>query len=160
MQPTEEQLNIALQALSAISCTSHDPDTRVQATRTLDVIDGMRGGEGYWNDHWYLSPDDPMRDHECRRVATFIRGRGRDIWLGELEEPIEGSRKDGHVHWKERYCLHIRTPFKQFVMGLDGIGDGACMGLICALMQDGVTLNQTYVDRKLDDLDPHRPMFD
>lgn len=61
-------------------------------------------------------PEDPMGNHKCRPVAKVTNmGPGREWWMGELLEPIPG-------HEEETHCLHITTPYKSVVWGVN-LGD-------------------------------------
>lgn len=60
--------------------------------------------------------DDPMANHQCRKIASVRNlGPGREWWMGELPEPILG-------HPEETHCLHITTPYKSVVWGVN-LGD-------------------------------------
>lgn len=57
---------------------------------------------------------DPMLDHKCRPIAVVRNlGPDREWWMGELLEPIPG-------HPEELWCMHIKTPYKSVVWGLNG----------------------------------------
>ena len=53
-----------------------------------------------------------LEGHKCRPVARLVMAAGRDWWLGELLEPIPGYPEETH-------CLHIKTPIKEVVLGVN-----------------------------------------
>lgn len=75
-----------------------------------------------------MQPNDPMLNHKCRKIAEATMAEGREFWLGELLEPIPG-------YPSEKYCLHIKTHFKEVVFGLDGhSGDAGAMAVMAQIM--------------------------
>lgn len=85
-----------------------------------------------------MRQDDPMLYHKCRCIAyPKYCDNGREIWLGELLEPIPG-------HPEEKFCLHIKTPYKQVVFGLN-MGDVSALAVLCQIAH-GMPFNQRWLD--------------
>lgn len=53
-----------------------------------------------------------LTGHKCKKIASMKMGEDRDWWLGELLEPIAGFHTETH-------CLHIMTPLKSVVLGVN-----------------------------------------
>jgi hypothetical protein len=73
--------------------------------------------------------NDPMTNHKCRKIADANCGREREMWLGELLEPIVGLEGDP----PETHCLHIKTPFKEVVFGIN-MSDAAAMAIVAYII--------------------------
>jgi len=64
--------------------------------------------------------------HKCEPVARMIMDEGRDWWLGKLTEPI--------ADWpNETHCLHIKTPIKEVVLGVN-YGDMSQLAVLCQIV--------------------------
>lgn len=84
------------------------------------------------------SIDDPMNNHKCRMIAKAIRmGDGREWWLGKLLEPIPG-------HPEETHCLHITTPYKSVVWGINA-GDMEAYGVFAYIVH-GYPLHSAWLE--------------
>jgi hypothetical protein len=69
--------------------------------------------------------NDPMDGHKCKKIAEALPcGPGREVWVGELLEPIPGYPSETH-------CVHVTTPAKSVVFGIT-TGDA---GIVSALME-------------------------
>lgn len=86
-----------------------------------------------------MQSDDPMLNHKCRKIAVGSCSEGRECWLGELLEPIPG-------HEEEKFCLHITTPYKSVVFGLDGHGGDAGVMAVMAQIMHGQPFNPHWLD--------------
>ena len=86
-----------------------------------------------------MQTNDPMLNHKCHKIAVANMGDGRECWLGELLEPIPG-------YPAEKYCLHIKTHFKDVVFGLDGNGGDAGVMAVLAQIMHGRPFNQNWLD--------------
>lgn len=86
-----------------------------------------------------MNDNDPMLHHKCRKIADAGCQNGREIWLGELLEPIPD-------HPEEKFCLHIKTPYKSVVFGLDGHGGDAGAMAVMAQIIHGSPLNPHWLD--------------
>lgn len=81
----------------------------------------------------FLGKMDPMASHKCRPIARGVSCEdGREIWLGELLEPIPD-------HPRETHCLHITTPAKRVVLGINA-GDMAALAVLAQIV-DGLIDN-------------------
>lgn len=89
-----------------------------------------------------------MTGHDCTRLATIQAAHGREVWVGELDEVIEGESPDGHPY-RERYCLHIQTPYQEVTFGLDGPGDAQMFFLVGTVLRDAPP-NGTWIAIKFD----------
>jgi hypothetical protein len=56
---------------------------------------------------------------------------GREFWIGELLEPIEGYPAETH-------CIHITTPAKSVVFGVN-LGDATIMAIAGQLLHKEMT---------------------
>ncbi len=65
-----------------------------------------------------------LTGHRCKKIASLPMGKNRDWWLGKLLEPILEYPNETH-------CLHIKTPLKEVVLGVNQ-GD---MSLLAVLSQ-------------------------
>lgn len=80
--------------------------------------------------------NDPMDDHKCRMIAKAIcLEEGRDYWLGELLEAIPGYPNETH-------CLHITTPVRMVVMGLN-LGDAMALSVFAQVIHG--PMNQDWL---------------
>lgn len=71
-----------------------------------------------------------MRNHKCVKIAQAKNmGDGRELWLGKLSEPIPG-------HPEEKWCLHITTPYKDIVFGVN-MGDMMALAVFCHIVHEG-----------------------
>ena len=53
-----------------------------------------------------------MNDHKCEKIAQVSNmGKGREMWLGKLLEPIPNEPQETH-------CLHIKSQYKEIVWGI------------------------------------------
>lgn len=81
---------------------------------------------------------DPLANHKCRPVAVVdLPGIGRDIWLGELLAPIPG-------HETETHCIHITTPYKSVVLGVN-ITDVGWMATFASIINEK-PVNPKYIE--------------
>ena len=81
---------------------------------------------------------DPMDGHKCEIIAIVsLCERGREAKLGRLLRPIEGYPSETH-------CLHITTPAKQVVFGIN-LGDMAAMAVLAQIVH-GQPFNQQWLD--------------
>lgn len=81
---------------------------------------------------------DPMNNHKCKMIAKAPHCEdGREIWMGELLEDIEG-------HPEEIFCLHIKTPYKEIVLGLN-MGDLASMAVF-SFIGHGMPFNAHWLE--------------
>ena len=79
-----------------------------------------------------------LPDHQCKCIAKIEPiGHGRHIWIGVLQKPIEGYPSETH-------CLHVTTPQKSVVFGLNA-GDGAVLAVIGQIIH-GRPVNQHWVE--------------
>ena len=53
-----------------------------------------------------------LQGHKCRMLADVDTNSDRIIWLGKILEPIEGLPEETH-------CLHLYTPLKDVVLGMN-----------------------------------------
>lgn len=87
--------------------------------------------------------NDPMDNHKCRKIAeSHTCAEGREFWIGELLEPIEG--------YPETHCIHITTPFKSVVFGVNA-GDAAIMAVAGQIVHKenyGKPINPNWIDRQ------------
>lgn len=85
--------------------------------------------------------DELANTHQCRciaRVATY--SDDRDIWLGELLEPLPG-------YPSECFCLHLTTPRQSIVLFLDGHAGDALMFATLAQIMVGKPINPHMIER-------------
>ena len=81
---------------------------------------------------------DPMLNHKCKMIAKSPHCEGgREIWMGELLEPIEG-------HPEEIYCLHVKTPYKDVVFGLN-MGDLSVLAIF-SFIAHGMPFNANWLN--------------
>lgn len=79
-----------------------------------------------------------LEGHKCQKIAVAPPGlEGREMWLGILTEPIEG-------HPVETHCLHIKTPIKEVVFGLDE-ADFEQFAIFCQVVCG--TLNSHWLEK-------------
>ena len=85
---------------------------------------------------------DPMQHHKCKKIAHVTHcGEGREFWVGKLTEPIEGFPTETH-------CLHIETPAKSVVFGING-GDIVIMAIVAQIVHKDLydkPINQRYIN--------------
>lgn len=82
--------------------------------------------------------NDPMLHHRCRKIAQITPlPEGRDIWIGELIEPIPESPTETH-------CIHITTPYKEVVFGVYA-GEAAILAAIAQIIH-GCPVNPHWID--------------
>lgn len=82
--------------------------------------------------------DDPMRGHSCIRIAQVVNcGEGREIWLGRLLEPVPDYPLETH-------CLHVTTPAKSVVFGVN-LGDMSALAVLCQIVHEG-PFNQRWLN--------------
>lgn len=81
--------------------------------------------------------EDPMKNHKCKIIARAKYMEGRDLSFGELLEPIPG-------HPEERWCLHIKTPYKEFTLGLN-LDDIMALAVFLHIAHEG-PINPTWLD--------------
>ncbi len=67
-----------------------------------------------------------LSEHRCRKIASMKMGPDRDWWLGELLEPIRGFPTETH-------CLHITTPLKDVVLGVNR-ADMEQLAVLCQIV--------------------------
>jgi hypothetical protein len=67
-----------------------------------------------------------LAGHKCKKIASMKMGADRDWWLGKLLEPINGYPTETH-------CLHIRTPEKEVVLGVNQ-GDMEQLAVLCQIV--------------------------
>lgn len=67
-----------------------------------------------------------LTGHKCKKVAAMKMGEGRDWWLGELLEPLDDFPRETH-------CLHIKTPLKEVVLGVNR-GDMEQLAVLCQVV--------------------------
>lgn len=86
---------------------------------------------------------DPMNTHKCKKILEAPNmGKDRYMWLGELLEPIPN-------HPEETHCLHIKSPYKQVVWGIN-LGDlEVCAVFAHAVHKEetGKPINTNWLDR-------------
>lgn len=82
--------------------------------------------------------NDPLDNHTCRRIAEVVTGNDRQIWVGELLEPIVG-------HESETHCVHITTPAKQVVFAMNHT-DAGWLAVLAQLLH-GKPINPNWVNR-------------
>ena len=75
--------------------------------------------------------------HKCKMIAKMKMGKDRDWWLGKLLEPIEGYPGETH-------CLHIKTPLKEVVLGVNS-GDMEQLAVLCKIVV-GHRINPVWID--------------
>jgi hypothetical protein len=81
---------------------------------------------------------DPMDDHKCHPIAKATNmGVGRDWWMGELLEPIPD-------HPEETHCLHITTPYKSVVWGVN-LADLLVYATFAHIIH-GMPINSNWLD--------------
>ena len=80
-----------------------------------------------------------MEGHKCKPLAVATNlAPGREIWLGELTESIEG-------YLNETHCLHITTPEKSVVFGIN-LGDALIFAVFAQILHEG-PINQHWLNR-------------
>ena len=79
---------------------------------------------------------DPMDNHKCEPIAAVHNlGPDREWWMGRLLEPIPG-------HPEETHCLHITTPYKSVVWGVNA-GDMNAYAILAQIhFEDSSGLDQ------------------
>jgi hypothetical protein len=81
--------------------------------------------------------EDPMLNHKCKPIAIAIPvAEGRSIWVGELLEPVPD--------FPETHCIHVRTPFKDVVFGVNA-ADAAILAVLAQVIH-GVPINPRWID--------------
>jgi len=75
--------------------------------------------------------------HKCKRIARLFMGEEREWWLGELTEPINGFPQETH-------CLHIKTPLKEVVLGVN-VGDMTQLAVLAQIVHGG-PINQHWLE--------------
>lgn len=81
---------------------------------------------------------DPMDGHKCRKIAQALPcGPGRELWVGELVEPIPGYETETH-------CIHVTTPAKSVVFGVNG-GDAGILAVMAQIIF-GQQINPRWLD--------------
>lgn len=84
------------------------------------------------------SIDDPMRSHKCMKIAQVKNmGPNRAWWLGKLIEPILN-------HPEEKWCLHITTPYKSIVLGVN-LGDMMALAVLAHIVHKN-PINPNWLD--------------
>jgi len=62
---------------------------------------------------WLYGMDYTLAGHKCEKIAEIDTNLpDREIWIGELTEQYEKAPKETH-------CIHIKTPFKEIVLGVN-----------------------------------------
>jgi hypothetical protein len=85
-----------------------------------------------------FDPVDPLEDHLCRKIAQALPcGPGRELWVGELLAKIPGYETETH-------CLHVTTPAKSIVFGVNG-GDAGILAVLAQIIH-GMPINQTWLE--------------
>lgn len=114
---------------------------------------------GALSDVPHANGPEPLHGVPCEREATIQDGNGREVWVGRLQEDMEGETEDGSTY-RERYCLHIDTPFQSVVFGLDGDGDAGMLALVAAVLQGWRPVNENWVESLMERADTeHDPML-
>ena len=78
-----------------------------------------------------------LTGHKCKPIARMSMDEGRDWWLGELTEPIPGWPNETH-------CLHIKTPLKELVLGVN-MGDMMQLAVLAQIVH-GCPINPHWLD--------------
>lgn len=79
-----------------------------------------------------------LAGHHCRPVARMSMAAERDWWLGELTEPL--------AEWpNETHCLHITTPLKTVVLGINR-GDMTQLAVLAQIVHGG-PISPAWIDR-------------
>lgn len=84
----------------------------------------------------------------CERIATVQRSKGREMWIGRLDERVQGESDDG-APYDERYCLHIETPYQSSVFALDGTGDVNVFAIVAAVLNGWDAVDPKAIDHLL-----------
>lgn len=113
-------LNICCSANGAMRSTAEDA---VEKWNTRQSEQAIRDS--------YLLPG-----HKCEKIASMIMDENRNWWLGKLTEPISGWPNETH-------CLHIKTPLKEIVLGVN-YGDMSQLAVLCQIVCGPI--NQHWLD--------------
>jgi hypothetical protein len=70
--------------------------------------------------------DYTLSGHKCKPIARLRMEPPREWWLGELLEPIPGYPNETH-------CLHIKTPLKEVVLGVNQ-ADMEMLAVLCQVV--------------------------
>ena len=83
--------------------------------------------------------NDPMNNHKSIKMARVTNmGEGREWWLGRLTEPIPG-------HPEETHCLHITTPYKSVVWGVN-LGDMMAYAVLAHIVHKELTTSDRAIN--------------
>ena len=82
---------------------------------------------------------DPMQNHKCTKIAdlSWTCSPERAFWIGQLDEPLPGNEQETH-------CIHITTPYKSVVFGVNH-SDAGFMAVAAQVLQ-GTPVNQRWID--------------
>lgn len=81
-----------------------------------------------------------LSGHKCKPIVRLRMESPGDWWLGELLEPIPGFPRETH-------CLHIKTPVKEVVLGVNRT-DMELLAVLCQVVCG--PLHPKWLDRMVD----------